>query len=1009
MKSLLLKKNFKNVCFMLINLVCLVSCSDIFTDSNYFREKLHVCVHAEDIYARNVIDKPTLPVDEYGIGITLLDMNDNSYDNKDYNNIQYTTEDAVSWDSYTPLSLSLTEGKAVAYYPWRNDVLYNSIPIKSETQTDYMYSGWTEGLSSMNSIANFKMKHALANIRIMIKTSESYTGPANLTSLSSSSDAFYESASLDATTGRLTGHAGKNAVVGFDNLNLDLTSEPLTFDLLVVPDANIAEMLFKVNINGSEFIASSEAYEYIQGCRYSFTLTFTGVKLVLSDFKVSPWREGNDLSMLGSTGSDETGSDENINYKDYVKVVYDVRDNYFSTQLFSNTRYYANNTVYTFDLNSVEEIIIDGESKYINRHQTFKDCGKQVAYFRFKDNKIPDVAFYGLEYIEEVIIPDNIVSIGFAAFEDSYLTKLSIGNGVHFFGERAFLGCDKLTNIVIADGLQTIGNRAFERCSALSEVDFGNGVQTIGEYAFAYCEGLTSVTIPNSVKTIEDHAFYCCYGLSQLNLANGLQTIGERAFERCAVHELTIPNSVTMIGPSAFTCCYELINIDFGNGVQTIGDWAFDSCQGLTSVTIPNSVTTIGYGTFAFCSQLIEVNLGDGVQTIGDYAFRNCTQLTQVNFGDAVQTIGEGAFRSCSGLTQLNLGNGVQTIGKEAFVLCAGLPSLIIPNSVITIDERAFSSCKGLTELTIPNSVTTIGEYAFSDCEGLAEIVFNNGGKTIGKYAFNQCSGLAQVDFGNGVQTIGDYAFYNCTGLNAVNIPSSVQSIGNWAFGYCESITELNISSDGILDIGERAFYECTGLSTVTIPNSVKTLGNGAFCGCNELAEVIIKGGIQNINNDTFSGCSSLTTISIPNSVTTIGHSSFYYCSSLMSVTIPNSVTKIEGSAFEKCTQLTQVNLGNGLQTIEESAFRNCTALMQITLPKSVLMLGNYIFQDCSSLSIINSHAIVAPKIDYYTFKSINEGGVLNVPAGSETSYSTWMGKAFDYLGKYNWTLQAIL
>ena len=46
---------------------------------------------------------------------------------------------------------------------------------------------------------------------------------------------------------------------------------------------------------------------------------------------------------------------------------------------------------------------------------------------------------------------------------------------------------------------------------------------------------------------------------------------------------------------------------------------------------------------------------------------------------------------------------------------------------------------------------------------------------------------------------------------------------------------------------------------------------------------------------------------------------------------------------------------------------------------------------------------MTAPTIQNNTFRSINSGGTLTVPAGS-TGYDVWMGTGDYYLGHYNWT-----
>ena len=102
--------------------------------------------------------------------------------------------------------------------------------------------------------------------------------------------------------------------------------------------------------------------------------------------------------------------------------------------------------------------------------------------------------------------------------------------------------------------------------------------------------------------------------------------------------------------------------------------------------------------------------------------------------------------------------------------------------------------------------------------------------------------------------------------------------------------------------------------------------------------------------------------------------------SNLIECIIPDSVTSIGTAAFYSCNGLTSCTIGNGVTSISNGAFDNC-----------------------SSLTNIVSNAMIAPTLDATTFKDINMGGTLTVPAGS-TGYDVWMGTGDYYLGKYGWT-----
>ena len=114
----------------------------------------------------------------------------------------------------------------------------------------------------------------------------------------------------------------------------------------------------------------------------------------------------------------------------------------------------------------------------------------------------------------DVIIPNNVKSIGIGAFEGcSGLTSVAIPNSVNTIPSSAFKGCG-LTSVIIPSSIKVIGNRAFE-CCPLTSITIPDGVTKICEYAFSNTS-LISVTIPRSVEIIEEGAFADCRSLRQI-------------------------------------------------------------------------------------------------------------------------------------------------------------------------------------------------------------------------------------------------------------------------------------------------------------------------------------------------------------------------------------------------------------------------------------------------------------------------------------------------------------
>ena len=233
---------------------------------------------------------------------------------------------------------------------------------------------------------------------------------------------------------------------------------------------------------------------------------------------------------------------------------------------------------------------------------------------------LPIQAFYKSTNVENLILPNTLITIGEEMFYQSKLKTVVIPANATTIGNSAFEQCASLISIDIPANVETIGTAVFWGCSSLATVTFENGSQlkTIGggsSYygAFSYCTALTSIEIPASVETIEAAAFKGCSSLATVTFENGsqLKTIGGGssyygAFSYCtALTSIEIPASVETIEAAAFKGCSSLATVTFENGSQlkTIGGGssyygAFSYCTALTSIEIPASVETIEAAAF---------------------------------------------------------------------------------------------------------------------------------------------------------------------------------------------------------------------------------------------------------------------------------------------------------------------------------------------------------------------------------------------------------------------------
>lgn len=407
----------------------------------------------------------------------------------------------------------------------------------------------------------------------------------------------------------------------------------------------------------------------------------------------------------------------------------------------------------------------------------------------FKDNKT----------ITEIVLTNNITSIGEFAFENcSQLESVTIQNSVTTIGQKAFTNCSNLTNIIIPNSVTSIGAGAFSNCSKLTNITIPNNVTSIKECVFMGCSSLTSVIIPNNVTNIDTGAFNKCSGLISV----------------------IIPNSVTEIELLGFSRCSNLKNVYFAG---TTEQWNL--------IDIKDGNDELNNATKFYYSETQPTTAGnywryvDGVLT----EWINITLQVNTKTDENALTYGDAISYTASDVVAIGLVSGetIESLGTLSFVYSteeSGTYTSTLPKNVGTYYVKVVGCISNKYNITY-----TAGELEIKKAELTITVLDRTGNDALiygdnAEYStdFITVEGLKYDDT---IASAGEFIFKYKSSLSSDYSPVLPKNAGTYSV-MSEITNSANYTStyvEGILEIKKATL-------TVTIPNIECTYGTIKGC-----------------------------------------------------------------------------------------------------------------------------------------------------------------------------------